>query len=78
MGRGVGRGKTILFGEHFVVHGAPAIAAGIMNSAVVDVRKAVKNNIITKQKVVPELSLDGIQKVLDAMGVKEKYDVYLD
>lgn len=77
-GRGVGRGKIILFGEHFVVHGAPAIAAGIMNSAIVEIEKAEKNNIITEQTVVKEVSLEGIQRVLDAMDVKEKYDVYLE
>ncbi|MEM2908792.1 MAG: mevalonate kinase [Candidatus Bilamarchaeaceae archaeon] len=78
MGKGVGRGKVILFGEHFVVHSVPAIAAGIDNSAIVEVKKAEKNRIITKQNIVPELSLEGIQLVLDAMGIKDKYDVYLD
>ena len=29
MGHGNGKGKSILFGEHFVVYGIPAIAAGI-------------------------------------------------
>lgn len=78
MGRGVGRGKIILFGEHFVVHGAPAIAAGIMNSAIVEIKKADENNIITEQTVVKDMSLAGIQGVLDAMNVKDKYDVYLE
>ncbi len=77
-GRGVGRGKVILFGEHFVVHGAPAIAAGIMNSAIVEITRAEKNSILTKQVVVPETSVRGIQRVLDAMSVTEKYDVYLE
>jgi len=78
MGRGVGRGKIILFGEHFVVHGAPAIAAGIMNSAIVEITKADNNEIVTEQTVVKEMSHDGIQRVLDAMGVKDKYRVYLE
>ena len=29
MGRGLGFGKTILFGEHFVVHGVPGIVSAI-------------------------------------------------
>lgn len=34
MGTGSGKGKTILFGEHFVVYGYPAIAAGIASETV--------------------------------------------
>ena len=29
MSTGSGKGKAILFGEHFVVYGLPAVAAGI-------------------------------------------------
>ena len=29
MGKGSGYGKVILFGEHFVVHGAPGIVSAI-------------------------------------------------
>lgn len=77
MGRGTGHGKIIIFGEHFVVHGAPAIAAAISNSAEVVVKKSDKNRIVTKQKVVEAMSLAAISNVLDAMGIKEKYEVQL-
>ncbi|MFH1520415.1 MAG: mevalonate kinase [Candidatus Micrarchaeota archaeon] len=77
MARGIGRGKTILFGEHFVVHGAPAIAGGISNSAIVDVVEAKENKIITELKVVEELSVAGISAVLKSMGMKKKYQVRL-
>jgi mevalonate kinase len=77
-GKGTGQGKVILFGEHFVVHGAPAIAGGIANKALVEVKKAERNRIITQQKVIEEYSLKGIRFVLDSMGIKESYDVRLD
>ena len=37
MGTGSGKGKSILFGEHFVVYGLPAIAAGISSETTADV-----------------------------------------
>ncbi|MFA5187214.1 MAG: mevalonate kinase [Patescibacteria group bacterium] len=77
MGKGTGHGKIIIFGEHFVVHGAPAIAAGISNTANVEVKKAKENRIITQQRVVQDLSLAGIANVLKAMDIKEKYEVHL-
>jgi mevalonate kinase len=39
MGIGSGKGKTILFGEHFVVYGLPALAAGISSETVAKVTK---------------------------------------
>ncbi len=39
MGTGSGKGKSILFGEHFVVYGLPALAAGIESETVAKVRK---------------------------------------
>jgi mevalonate kinase len=77
MGKGTGHGKIIIFGEHFVVHGAPAIAAGISNTANVEVKRAKGNSIVTAQRVVQELSLAGISNVLAAMGIKETYEVHL-
>jgi len=78
MGEGVGHGKVILFGEHFVVHGAPAIAAGIRNFVKVEVSPARENRMITDHKVVPEMSLRGISYVLSSMDVHDKYDVRME
>jgi len=39
MGVGSGKGKTILFGEHFVVYGYPALAAGIAAETVATVTR---------------------------------------
>jgi mevalonate kinase len=78
MRKGVGYGKVILFGDHFVVHGAPAIAAGIANAAIVEVERSDRNRIKTDLKVIEEMSLDGIGGVLKSMGIKEKYDVRLE
>lgn len=77
MGKGTGHGKMIIFGEHFVVHGAPAVAAGISNAANVEVKKADANSIVTTQRVVQELSIAGISNVLAAMGINDKYEVRL-
>lgn len=78
MGKGTGFGKVIIFGEHFVVHGAPAIAGGISNTSVVTVKEAESNRIVTKQTVVEETSVRGIEAVLKSMGIGEKYEVHLD
>jgi mevalonate kinase len=37
MGTGSGKGKSILFGEHFVVYGLPAVAAGISSQTTAEV-----------------------------------------
>ncbi|MFX0108602.1 MAG: hypothetical protein ACFE7R_09980, partial [Candidatus Hodarchaeota archaeon] len=40
MGRGEGFGKSILFGEHFVVYGLPALAAGISSKTIAYVSRS--------------------------------------
>jgi mevalonate kinase len=39
MGRGSGFGKTILFNEHFVVHGVPGIVSAIHSAADAEVKQ---------------------------------------
>ncbi|MBI5223038.1 mevalonate kinase [Candidatus Micrarchaeota archaeon] len=79
MSDGYGNGKVILFGEHFVVHGASAIVAAISNRAIVKVRKnsAKENRIITELRVIPSLSTAGIARVLSSLNISDTYDVYL-
>jgi mevalonate kinase len=64
---GTGYGKVILFGEHFVVHGMPAIVAGLKNlRTVMDVEEGPWN---------PELdepSKAGYAAVAKACGIEGK------
>jgi mevalonate kinase len=78
MGYGFGNGKIILFGEHFVVHGAPAIAAGISNSSIVEIyENSTENKIITDLKVVPKLSIPAITSIATALKINKTFDVHL-
>jgi len=75
---GEGFGKIILFGEHFVVHGATAIALGISNKSIIKIEKSEENEIITDFPVMPNLSKNAIEAVERAIGIKEKFKVYFD
>lgn len=77
MHKGEGRGKVILLGEHFVVHGAPALAAGIENKAIVELEPADKTDLVTKQFVIREMSFEGINAVFKAMDIKENFKIHL-
>jgi mevalonate kinase len=74
----IGYGKVILFGEHFVVHGCPAIAAGISNKAIVRIKESTENSIITEHAVVPEMTKKAIAAILGVMNINKKYTVYLE
>ncbi|MDD5022639.1 MAG: mevalonate kinase [Candidatus ainarchaeum sp.] len=76
--QGEGFGKVILFGEHFVVHGLPAIALGLSNKSIIRIEESKENEIITKFPVIQTLSISAIQAVEDAVGVKEKFKVYFE
>ena len=78
MAKGVGYGKVILFGEHFVVHNCDAIAAGISNAVIVTIEKSDKNDIITERRVVKEASLKSIDAMLASIGTKHRYKVTME
>jgi mevalonate kinase len=50
MARGSGFGKTILFGEHFVVYGIPGIASAINSVAEAEVKKIAKGINVTDER----------------------------
>ncbi len=78
MAQGIGYGKVILFGEHFVVYGIPAIALGISNKAVVEITPASKTEFISDMSgTVPEYTLRAITLVSDALQIKEGFRVHL-
>lgn len=48
MGSGIGYGKTILFGEHFVVYGLPAIASAITSKTTAEVKRIEGSGYVLK------------------------------
>ena len=80
MGRGSGFGKTILFGEHFVVHGVPGIASAVDSAADATAKKAQKGINITDERSGAKgyaekkklQQLESIERMLSAMGMDPK------
>ena len=80
MGKGSGYGKVILFGEHFVVHGAPGIVSAIDSTTDAEVKKAVKGlNIRDERKTAKGYSeekrhqqIESIERMLNIMGIDPK------
>jgi len=88
MGRGSGFGKTILFGEHFVVHGVPGIASAVDSAADAEVKKAVKGINVTdersgakgyaeKKKLQQLESIERMFKAMDMDPKKVAIDIWL-
>jgi mevalonate kinase len=80
MGKGSGFGKTILFGEHFVVHGVPGIASAVDSSAYALVQKAQQGINVTDNRTGAKgyaekkklQQLESIERMLTAMNMDSK------
>jgi mevalonate kinase len=70
MNSGKGYGKTILFGEHFVVHGAPAIAAPLNLKTTAEIKKikekkiSINDDLQKKEIEYKENSEEKLNKIL--------------
>ncbi|MGD9131599.1 MAG: mevalonate kinase, partial [Candidatus Bathyarchaeota archaeon] len=80
MGRGSGFGKTILFGEHFVVHGVPGIASAVDSAADAEVKKTARGINVTDERSGAKgyaekkrlQQIESIERMLSAMGMNPK------
>lgn len=79
MSMGIGYGKTIFFGEHFVVYSIPAIAAGISNQATVELKKSdeLKYTANITGTTIPELTMKAMHAIKDALKIKDNFHVHL-
>jgi mevalonate kinase len=80
MGRGSGFGKTILFGEHFVVHGVPGIASAVDSVAAATAKKAQNGITVMDDRMGAKgyaekkklQQLESIERMLKAMNMDPK------
>ncbi|WNZ30312.1 MAG: mevalonate kinase [Candidatus Bathyarchaeota archaeon] len=80
MGKGSGFGKTILFGEHFVVHGVPGIASAVDSAADSEVKKIAQGIKVTDERTGAKgyaekkklQQVESIERMLVAMGMDPK------
>ncbi len=86
MGKGIGFGKVILFNEHFVVYGIPAIASAIDKKTIAEVRHLPRKEIIIhdERDATPgykeekrEHQKESLQFILKAMGIEDGLEIVL-
>lgn len=88
--RGIGFGKAILFNEHFVVYGTPAIVSAIGNYTVARIEPSEKSTveIIDNRSATPRYkedkseqqkdSFNRILKKMDIENLKNHFKIYLE
>jgi len=78
MGSGYGFGKTIVFGEHFVVYGLPAIASAITSKTTARVKRIKGSNykLVDNRPATPgykekkkEQQLDSIRRIFESLKI---------
>jgi mevalonate kinase len=80
MGKGFGFGKVILFGEHFVVHGAPGIVSAIDSTTDAKVEKTGNGIVVKDERRTAKgyseekrlQQLESIDRMMKAMGIDLK------
>ena len=85
MGTGYGYGKVILFNEHFVVYGIPAIASAIDKKTVAKVKKCERKDIIhDNREATPNYKeekrkqqKESIKRIKKVMGINECIEIWL-
>jgi len=75
MGIGKGYGKVILFGEHFVVHGAPAFAAAISSVETVETKKAPAEKFITDKTIIEAFTHKALELITKSMKIEGHFEI---
>lgn len=73
MSTGIGYGKTILFGEHFVVYGLPAIGISLSKKTEIEIEKA--NEMKIEGAIKKEIVLQGLEAIKKAMQMNSNFKV---
>jgi len=85
MGKGSGFGKVILFNEHFVVYGIPAIVSAIEKKTVAEVKRIPEGVIIHDNRdATPgykeekkEQQIDSLNRIIEAMSIDGGLEIWL-